>query len=166
RVNDRQLLHGAALAELIDEGGLIALQRISDVHDYAYEVEKGARKLGVLFKYSTATKSPWRFGFSSLEELALKEMEQRFHRGATFVAFICGRDGVCCVSLAGLADVLGVGTWAGLAMSISRPRDSGYRVRGPGKALLRKVIPKSAWPRVLWDDQAMCSLEIVSDDHE
>jgi hypothetical protein len=150
-VNDRQLLHGAAIAELIDEMGPVTVRRIEQVHDYAYELQRTTdNPRAVLFKYSTAVRTPWRFGFSPSEETAIEALISTYGEAATFVTFICGKDGVCCVPVDDLRFVMGATTLAGMTLAVARPRDSGYRLRGPGKMLLRNVIPKSAWPRSLW----------------
>lgn len=152
-MNDRQLLHGAAMAELIDTESPVTIHHLEKTHDYAYAFQRltdGGGFKAVLFKYSTAAKTPWRFGFSPAEDAAIEALILEYKETATFITLICGKDGVCCVSVADLRLVMGPGKWTGLSLSVARPPDSGYRLSGPGKVLLRNIIPKSAWPRALW----------------
>lgn len=166
-MNDRQLLHGAAMTELINEESPVTIHHLEKTHDYAYTFQRitdGPK--AVLFKYSTAAKTPWRFGFSPSEDAAIEALVLQYKETATFITLICGKDGVCCVPVADLRLVMGPGKWTGLSLSVARPPDSGYRLSGPGKTLLRNIIPKSAWPRALWTKkQTATNCEVENNEH-
>lgn len=146
-MNDRHLLHGAAFARLLDECDIsIARQRW---HDYMYKLSgaTGGDAI-VLMKYSLKPKTTWQFTFTADEESALARAATELPAVKRFLALICNRDGVCCVSEDRLRSIMPQGL-ANRSVSVSRGRDESYRLSGPGRLAMAGTVARSEWSRVL-----------------
>lgn len=154
-MNVRQVLHGAAIAQVLDEVEDVTIAMKKNWHYYLYSFTRSRHRYQdraiVLMKYSTKPLSAWQFTFSDEEEKALADVAKHLYAHRRFIAFICNRDGVCCVSEDELRTVVD-GRLGGKNVSVSRPGNSSYRLSGPGRNQLDRKIPRSDWPKALFGD--------------
>lgn len=97
-ISDQEFLHGAAFLRIIDSGHKVTIAHASDIHDSMYLVETDKNKSAVLFKISTKPKSSWSFNVTKQEELAIKKLHEEYSSFSVFIALICQKDGICCLS--------------------------------------------------------------------
>jgi hypothetical protein len=147
-IRDQELLHGAALIRLVDSGVPVSICKADGVHQSAYVVEIGDRRVALLIKLSTKKKSPWQFTFTEVEGDALAALEESYPHHERLLVFVCHLDGVCCLPHALLAEIMDdPNVPAGQAVSIARGDGRSYRVTGPGRTKLSRTIPMNDWPR-------------------
>lgn len=153
RVGDQLLLRGVALASLIDAGRSVVVTRHPEAHDALYTVGGATFKAaGFLIKTSTAPKR-WQFTFNDTELVALGSPSLDVKPNRRFVALVCKTDGVCCLPLTELTDLLGRLSDGAKSIGVSRPPRSSYHVSGPGRRPLGRAIPASDWPnRILVEE--------------
>ncbi|MFN6527554.1 hypothetical protein [Nostoc sp. ChiSLP03a] len=152
-INDQEFLHGAAFLRLIDYGERLTITHASSIHSSIYLVETENSKSAILFKVSKKPKSAWSFTFSSQEELALDTLHSKYHTISVFLALICHKDGICCISQQRLWSILDkYVAIAGQHISVSRKIHGSYHVSGPGKQHLDQTVPQNDWPRVLFSN--------------
>lgn len=94
--------HGVVFARLcrqiVDEGVAI---RAFGIGRSAYVLDE---RVGLYVKYSEKRMSPWSFSFSRGHQEEIAELKA--HQLEVFVAFVCGGDGVACLSSSELSRVL------------------------------------------------------------
>jgi hypothetical protein len=105
-INDCEFLEGAAFVRLVNCGHRVTITSASEIHSSIYLIETDTHQSAVLFKHSKKLKSPWSFTFSSQEDDALKVLHSKHPKYLVFIAFICHKDGICCVSEERLKRVL------------------------------------------------------------
>ncbi|MEH2212752.1 hypothetical protein [Nostoc sp.] len=152
-INDQEFLHGAAFLRLIDHGERLTITHASSIHSSIYIVETEISKSAILFKVSKKPKSAWSFTFSSQEELALDTLHSKYQGISVFLAFICHKDGICCISQQRLWSILDKNAGiAGQHTSVSRKTHGSYHISGPGRQQMDRTVPQNDWPRVLFSN--------------
>ncbi|MBN3871586.1 MAG: hypothetical protein HWQ23_15295 [Nostoc sp. JL33] len=152
-INDREFLYGAAFLRLIDHGERLTITHASWIHSSIYLIETDSSKLAILFKVSKKPKSAWQFTLSSQEELALDTLHNKYHDISVFLAFICYKDGICCISQQRLWSILDKNAGiAGQHISMSRKAHGSYHISGPGRQQMDQTVPQNDWPRVLFSN--------------
>lgn len=149
-INDLEFLHGAAFLRLLKGTSYISIGYLSSIHPSLYIVKSLNKQSAILFKISTKPTSSWSFSFSSQEEIALTTFHQTYPDIKLFIALICHRDGICCLSEEQLWTILNPSD--GLAkqrVSVKRELRGSYYVKGTGKAPLERTIPQNNWPTVI-----------------
>jgi hypothetical protein len=149
-INDCEFLEGAAFVRLVNYGQQVTITAASTIHSSTYLIETDTHQSAVLFKHSKRPKSPWSFTLSSQEDDALKVLHSKYSNYLVFIAFICHKDGICCVSKERLMSV--IDTSKGIAdqhISVSRKPRGSYYVSGPGRQQMLQTVPQSDWPRVV-----------------
>lgn len=149
-IKDCEFLEGAAFIRLVNYGHRVAISAASSIHSSIYLIETESHQSAVLFKHSTKPKSSWSFTLSSQEEDALKNLRTKYPDFYRYIAFICHRDGICCVSEKRLMNILDPAT--GIAdqhISVSRKSRGSYSVSGPGGQKMFQSVPQNDWPRVV-----------------
>ncbi len=131
---------GAALVRLVDDSRCNSLVK----KDAGYLVNSNEF---VAFKYSTKSRTPWRFSFGE-DEFDRLESAANCHRSVV-IAFICGGDGVCAIAWPEIISILGD---KGLWISVKRNFHKQYGVAGPNGSLERKVSVQE-WPNLLFASQ-------------
>ncbi len=133
-IKDCEFLKGVAFIRLVDYGNQVAIIPASSIHPSIYLIETTNYQSAVLFKHSTKPKSSWSFTLSIQEEEALDKLLYHYPDYYLYIAFICHRDGICCVSKERLMNILDTET--GITdqhISISRQPHGSYYVSGPGR---------------------------------
>ncbi|MBN3888140.1 MAG: hypothetical protein HWQ43_02790 [Nostoc sp. JL31] len=152
-INDQEFLHGAAFLRLINYGERLTITHASSIHSSIYLVETEISKSAILFKVSKKPKSAWSFTFSSQEELALDTLHTKYHDISVFLAFICHKDGICCISQKRLWSILDKNAGIpGQHISVSRKTHGSYHISGPGRQQMDQTVPQNDWPRVLFSN--------------
>lgn len=147
-IDDRSFLYGAALLKLIEFGGQISVFHYSHVHPSLYLIKTASICSVVLLKLSKKPTSAWSFNFSEHEDLAIRKIQ--FEKHKLFLGFICHKDGVCCISIENLKQILNrTNSISGQSISVSRPSRGRYRITGPGQRLLDRKIAQKDWPRII-----------------
>jgi hypothetical protein len=149
-INDCEFLEGAAFIRLVNYGYRVAIAPVSSIHSSIYLIETENHQSAVLFKHSKKPKSSWSFTLSSQEEEAFTVIHSKYPESLVFIAFICHRDGICCVSEKRLMSVIDTETGiAGQHISVSRKPRGSYYVSGPGRQKMVQTVSQSDWPRVI-----------------
>lgn len=136
-IDKREFYHGAALIRLLEDA---RCQRISR-HEFGHIVNDA---VFVFLKYTTKSRSPWRFSFSRDEVQRLNLLASRFPK--IIIAMICGGDGICAVSWRDASSL--VGNDAGW-ISARRKFNEQYAVAGQVGQLHGKVS-LNEWPSIVF----------------
>jgi len=140
-IRKQEYYEGAALYQLARAGGIRGLK-------WEAPFFLVNQKHAILFKYSTAKRSPWAFTFTVDEQEALVRSSAVMD---TVAALTCGNDGVVPVRL---ADLKGVTSTFGKAFRISCSRSHGghYTMSGPDGEQRLRIAPAD-WRRLLEGEQ-------------
>ncbi|MBD2346783.1 hypothetical protein [Anabaena subtropica] len=146
-INDLEFLHGAAFLRLLKGTSYISINYLSSIHSSLYLIKSTHQESAILFKISRKPTSSWSFSFSSQEENAVTNFHKTYPNIKLFIALICHRDGICCLSEEQLWTILNPSE--GLAkqrISIKRESRGSYYVKGTGRVPLERTIPQNNWP--------------------
>jgi hypothetical protein len=149
-INDLEFLHGAAFLRLLKGTSDISISYLSSIHPSLYFIKNTNKESAILFKISTKPNSSWSFSFSSQEEMAVLEFHNAYPDVQLFIALICHRDGICCLSEEQLWSI--INSSEGLAkqrISVKRELRGSYYVKGTGRVPLEYTIPQNNWPNVV-----------------
>lgn len=138
-INRQEFYHGVAIIRLLEDERCRRIRK----HDFGYVVND---EVFLFPKYSTKSRSPWRFGFSDDEVKRLNFMASQYRK--IIVPLICGGDGICAITWRDASDILGnnVG-W----ISARRNFNEQYGVTGlAGK--LRGKVSLNEWPVIAFND--------------
>ena len=153
-LNDQELLQGAAFLRLVNYGNQITITHASWIHHSIYLVETDSIQSAVLFKLSKKPKSAWSFTLSSQEESALDTLHSKYPAVSVFIAFICHKDGICCIPEERLWSVLDKNIdIIGYHISVSRRLNGSYHVSASGRQPMNQAVPQSDWLRVIFSKQ-------------
>ncbi|WP_413160871.1 hypothetical protein ACL6C3_20390 [Capilliphycus salinus ALCB114379] len=132
-ISDQEFLYGAALLKLINFGNKVTLVHYSYIHSSLYLIETDNTKSAVLFKLSKKPKSAWSFTFSEQEDIALKTVRDQHLNVLVFLALVCHKDGICCMALDRVLDILeNRENISGQYISVSRRPRGSYHISGAG----------------------------------
>ncbi|MCF2148550.1 MAG: hypothetical protein RMY29_002805 [Nostoc sp. CreGUA01] len=149
-INDLEFLQGAAFLRLLKGTSYISISYLSSIHLSLYIIKNSNQESAILFKISKKPTSSWSFSFSSQEENALTRFHQTYPDVKLFIALICHRDGVCCLSEQQLWTIIDPSE--GLAnqrVSVKRELRGSYYVKGTGRVPLEHTVPQNNWPDVI-----------------
>ncbi|MFN7415044.1 MAG: hypothetical protein ACK5RT_14310 [Dolichospermum sp.] len=149
-INDLEFLQGAAFLRLLKETPNISINYLSYIHSSLYLVEVKNKESAILFKISKKPNSSWSFSFSLQEEIAITNFRQKYPNVQLFIAFICHRDGICCLSEEQLWTLFDISD--GLSnqrISVKREPRGSYYVKGTGRVPLDRTIPQNNWPNLI-----------------
>lgn len=136
-IDKQEFYHGAAVIKLLDDRRCERIKK----NDLGYIVNNEAL---AFIKYSTKTRSPWRFIFSQEEIDKLISAGDLFNK--IIIVFICGGDGICAVSWSKIVELLA--SEAGW-ISTRRNFNEQYAVAGShGK--MKGKIPLREWPSIIF----------------
>jgi hypothetical protein len=138
-IDKQEFYHGAAIVRLLESPHC---QRVRK-HDPGYTVNDHTF---IFLKYSSKSRSPWRFSFSRDEAERLNFLTSSYRK--IVVALICGGDGICAITWPEAADLLG--NEAGW-ISARRNFNEQYGVAGPRGKLENKVSLRQ-WPSIVFED--------------
>jgi len=146
-ISDQEFLHGAAFLRMIDSGHKVTITHASHIHNSIYLIETDKNKSAVLFKISTKPKSSWSFNVTKQEELAINKIHEEYPHFCVFIALICQKDGICCLSEEQFWSIINKGTDVNTRyISVSRQSHGSYHVSGPGRQKMDRTIPQKNWP--------------------
>ncbi|BAY16512.1 hypothetical protein NIES21_23420 [Anabaenopsis circularis NIES-21] len=146
-INDLEFLHGAAFLRLLKGTSHVSISYLSCINPSLYLTESQNKQSAILFKISKKPNSSWSFSFSSQEEFALISFHKSYPDITVFIALICHRDGICCLSEEQLWTIIDQNE--GLAnqrISVKRETRGSYYVKGTGRVPLERTIPQNNWP--------------------
>lgn len=136
--------HGAALSMLVSRNEFTGLSRITDLGS-AYAINN---VVGLYVKHATNGSTPWQFTFIPDHQHEMRGLFQRFG-DRTYVALVCGRQGICLLTYGEYAGVLEEDFNNQKALVVRRPSGGGFRVSGSGGRLDR-VIALNRYPEGLF----------------
>ena len=140
-IDKQEFYHGVAIIRLLEDGHCQKVRK----HDFGYTVND---EVFVFLKYSTKSRSPWRFTFRSDEVERLNSLASSFRRIA--LALICGGDGICAISWRKAVELLGNDAgW----ISARRNFNEQYGVAGPNGKLDGKISLRE-WPLIIFGDES------------
>lgn len=145
KFSDRELLFGAAIAQLCMRNWPVLIRERAESQNTLFQISSGGGKALVLFKYSTAAKSPWHFTVTTAQYGMLSERDLACPQERRYMALICYLEGVCLLSN---DEFLSIGSSSeDIALTVSRPHGGQFRVSGPGRKELESTIPRSRWTK-------------------
>lgn len=136
-LDKQDFYHGVAIIHILDDPRYLGLRKFK----HGYVVNESTY---LFLKYSTKSRSPWRFTFSHPDISHLGEMAISWKN--TIIALVCGGDGVCGIPWNIVSGILG--SEAGW-LAVRRGFNESYALSGPnGEA--RHKIKLLQWPGVLF----------------
>jgi hypothetical protein len=145
KFSDRELLFGAAIAQLCMRNWPVLIRERAESQNTLFQISSGGGKALVLFKYSTAAKSPWHFTVTSAQYGLLAEPGLECPKERRYMALICYLEGVCLLSSDEFLTIASPSEDNNL--TISRAHGGQFRVNGPGRTELASAIPRSRWTK-------------------
>ena len=140
-IDKQEFYHGVAIIRLLESEHYQRVQK----HNLGYTVND---ETFVFLKYSTKSRSPWRFSFSCDDSERLNSLASSFRK--IVVALVCGGDGICAITWREAAGLLGNDAgW----ISARRDFNEQYGVAGPQGKLKNKVT-LGHWPSIVFEDQS------------
>ena len=136
-IKKQEFYEGAALHVLARSGGITSIR-----YDAPFFLLN--ERLLVLFKYSTRSRSPWGFTFTSDEQALLRT---RAGRSNIVIGLICGSDGVAAFSYDSYRTIAH-SRQSAVHIACYRQHGKHYDVKGPDGPLDEKVAP-SLWRQLL-----------------
>jgi hypothetical protein len=137
-IDKQEYYHGAAIIRLFEDGRFNTIAK----HTLGYIVNS---KVLILLKYSTKSRTPWRFTFTLDEMVQIENYIKQNDR--IVIALVCGGDGVCAIHAKELFNILGDNPgW----ISVKRNFNEQYGVAGHYGRLERK-ISFQRWPSIIFE---------------
>lgn len=137
-IDKQDFYHGAALIPLLKDPRCTQIT----ASNLGYIINDSVL---VVLKYSTKSRSPWRFSFSNNEVVLLLQPSTNIKKVS--LVFICGGDGICAISLRELQEILGDGDgW----ISAKRNFREQYEVAGPS-GILNFKVSLQRWPSLVFE---------------
>lgn len=149
-INDLEFLQGAAFLRLLKEIPNVSINYLSSIHSSLYLVQITNKESAILFKISKKPTSSWSFIFSPQEEMAIHNFRETYPNVQLFIALICHRDGICCLSEEQLSSLFDLNN--GLSsqrISVKREPRGSYYVKGTGRVPLERTVPQNNWPNII-----------------
>jgi hypothetical protein len=139
-IDKREFYHGVAIVRLLEDERCQNIKK----RDFGYHVND---EIFIFPKYSTKSRSPWRFSFSKDDAERLNSLAGSFEK--IVIVLICGGDGICTIDWREAADLLGNDAgW----ISAKRNFNEQYGVAGPLGKMNRKVSLRE-WPSIIFEKQ-------------
>jgi len=133
-IHEFEFYHGAVLAKIALDGRDASIRSYESPSRSSYVIDG---KIGLYIKHSTSRLTPWTFSFTKEHQDEIKKMESEF--GRVYVALVCDKDGIACLSFRELKyvldDVHGDSEWIRVSR---RPREK-YTIKGSDGKLRFKV---------------------------
>ena len=136
----REFYHGVAIVRLLEDKRCQTVRK----DELGYIVND---EVFVFIKYTTKTRSPWRFTFGKDEVKQLNTRATSFRN--MVIVLICGGDGICAISWCSASRLLG--NKAGW-ISTRRKFSEQYAVAGQAGQLHGKVS-LSEWPLIVFENK-------------
>jgi hypothetical protein len=134
-IPDYKLYHGAVLAELIDKLVIdVSIGELREDGRLSAYILNG--RYGLYIKHSAQRMGPWQFTFSTPNTNDLLQLRLRCDE--VFVVLVCWTDGMVCLELSEVANLLGVGSSEQAWIRAERLRGKSYSVSGSGGELPSK----------------------------
>ena len=140
-IDKQEYYHGAAIIRLLEDERCQKVQK----HNLGYTVNDESL---IFLKYSTKSRSPWRFSFSSDEIERLNSLANSFRK--IIIVLICGGDGICTISWQEAAGLLANDAgW----ISAKRNFNEQYGIAGSQGKLKGKVSLRE-WPSIVFGNKS------------
>ena len=142
-IREIEYFYGIVFSRLISSGISIALKELNYGTKGAYLVNDA---VPIFIKYTAKRLSPWSFNLTREHQDDFQRAKDQF--GVMYLAFVCGRDGVCCIEFDQFKSVLDYVHDKVEWVRIIRKKNECYAVRGSDGELKGK-ISDSDFPRVI-----------------
>ncbi len=140
-IDKREFYHGVAIVRLLEDERCQRVQK----RDCGYDVNG---EVFIFPKYSTKSRSPWRFSFSKDDTEKLNSLASSF--GKIVIVLVCGGDGICAVLWREAVNLLGNDAgW----ISAKRNFNEQYGVAGSQGKMKRKISLRD-WPSIIFEKQS------------
>ena len=145
-IKDFEFYHGAVLAKIAQSSDKVIINPYPSRSHCSYIVNG---KVGLYIKHSSNRLTPWGFSFAKEHQDEIQAMAAELDD--VFVALVCGRDGIACLSYEQLKMVLdeehGDHEWVRISR---RPREK-YAVKGSNGKLKFKIAD-THFPQCILDE--------------
>lgn len=149
-INDKEFLYGAAFVKLINFGEKVTIAYGYQIHSSVYLLETNETRSAILFKISKKPRSAWSFTLSDSEQSALDNIHQEYSDFSVFLALVCHKDGICCLTEEQLWSIIDPEAKINNQnISVSRKGSGSYHVSGPSRQKMAQTIPQNSWPRLV-----------------
>lgn len=134
-IREFEFYHGAALAKIAQyNGDHVTMKSYPSPSRASYVINSN---IGLYIKHSTNRMSPWTFSFADAHQDEILGMTKELER--VYIALICGKDGVACLSFQELKHLLDTVHDRHEWIRISRRPKEKYAVKGSDGKLLFKI---------------------------
>lgn len=143
RVQEQDLLHGAALTQIVKHESFKALNKASKKYGH-YLINTDRH---VFVKYRKQKSAPWRFTFQPEELSALSTELAADH--TVYLALVCGPTTICALASDEIRRVVDLSATASQWLCVAVPNGGSCHVSGSAGAL-KRTIPHKCFPNKLF----------------
>lgn len=133
-IKEFEFYHGAVLTKIVQSDRKVSISAYPNSSRCSYVIDGST---GLYIKHSTNRLTPWGFSFAKIHQDEIKSMADSLDK--VFVALVCGKDGIACLSFEELKIVLdddhGDHEWVRVSR---RPREK-YAVKGSNGKMRFKI---------------------------
>lgn len=134
-IYDFEFYHGAALARLVHcTKTKVTIRPYPSSSNASYILNE---KIGLYIKHSSSRMTPWKFSFDKLHQNEILEMRDQL--GEIFIALVCNKDGIACLSFDELKKVLNEEHDSKEWIKVSRRTREKYQIKGSDGTLFFKI---------------------------
>ena len=134
-IAEYKLYHGSVLADLVKKAsGPISIDEHSEEGRLSSYVLDGV--VGIQVKHSTQRLYPWPFTFNKANLAELLALRQSYP--SVYVVLVCHTDGMVCLPLEELLEILSIGESEQAWIKVDRRKGKWYSLTGAASALPRK----------------------------
>lgn len=147
-IKEFEFYHGAVLAKIAQASKKISISSYPSPSRCTYVINGS---IGLYIKHSSNRLTPWGFSFAKSHQDEIKQMSNSLDR--VFIALVCGKDGIACLSFDELKAVLDDDhsdrEWV---RASRRPREK-YAIKGSNGKLKFKIA-HNHFPERIFDDES------------
>ena len=154
KIQDKDIYHGAALAQIFEYPSFKALGKVDKKYGH-YQINHNRR---ILIKHSSKEEGPWQFTFQDDDcDIIFNDMTSGYE---TFVCLVCSTTTVCLLDENEFGTIVDISNPEPQWVKVELPPRSRLRVRGSVGELMNP-IPNNSFPKKLFESDKDENVEIV-----
>lgn len=145
-IKEFEFYHGAVLGKLLHEAKKdLSISLYPTQSNSSYVLNNN---IGLFIKYSSKRMSPWRFSLAKEHQDEILQIKNKLNE--VFLLLVCGEDGIVTLSFEELKKILNETHEQMEWISVTRGRNTEYKIKGSDGSLNYKVSKKD-FPRKILD---------------
>jgi len=145
-IKEFEFYHGAVLTKIAQSDKKVSISAYPTPSRCSYVINGNT---GLYIKHSTNRLTPWGFSFAKIHQDEIKNMASSL--GKVFIALVCGKDGIACLSFDELKIVLDDDHSDHEWIRVSRRPREKYAIKGTNGKLRFKIAHNHFPERILED---------------